>query len=541
MTARKLFAVGLALAVLGVVGPAHGRPAAATVCVGGPGCFPTLQSGIDAARPGDTVNVQPGVYAGGIRILKDVTVVGADARTTVIKGGGPVIVIFDIDQARDLHVTLRGLTITGGRNFGDRTWTEARNDVQAPWGVGGGGIFIGAVNQKATSSWVSLIDCVVTRNISRPTQVKSASDPFAGAEGGGIDSVGKLTLIRTTVSDNVTGGGVTGRAEGGGIRTAAGYGHPSLTIRDSRIVNNSAIVSRRLGPDHAEGGGIEGQDGLELSISNSVISGNRVVLDTREPPHAANENGYWASAAGLEVGGFGSATITSTRITDNVTRVVDPVGEANVGGAVLVGGPKEKLVVRDVTVAGNRVEATLASVTAGPPNCCPGGVVEIDSAGDVRGLRIVHNTQILRVRRRLAILGGTLWSVNGEKQPLVIADSLISGNVVIAIDRNGAAWAFGGGIANAGFMVLRRTRVSGNVVRSSGRSGWARGGGIWNDVLPGNKPPRLTLGSGTVVTGNVLGGGRNQQLAGGGLFTTRPVTRRGVRLRRNSPNDCGGC
>jgi len=541
MTARKLLAAGLALAALGVNVPARGGQATRTICVGGPGCFPTLQSGIDAARPGDTVSVRPGVYAGGITILKDVTVVGAGARTTVIKGGGPVVIIYDVDQSRDLHVTLRGLTITGGRNFGDRTWTEARNDVQAPWGVGGGGILVDEANQKATRTWVSLIDCVVTRNISRPTQVKSAKDPFTASDGGGIESTGRLTLIRTTISDNVTGGGITRRALGGGIFTAAGYGHPSLTIRDSRIVGNSAIVSNRLGPDHVEGGGIEGQDGLELSISNSVISGNRVVLDTREPPHAANENGYWATAAGLQVGGFGAATIVSTQIADNLVKVFDPVGEPNLGDALLVGGPKEKLVIRDVTVAGNRVEATVASVTPGPPACCPGGIVEIDSAGDVRGLRIVHNTQILRARRRLAMMGGTLWSVNAESRPLVIADSVISGNVVIAINPDGAAWAFGGGIANDGLMIVWRTRVSGNVVRANGRSGWARGGGVWNDVLPGNGPPRLTLDPGTVVTGNVLRGGLGQKLTGGGVFTRRPVTIRGARIRRNVPNDCHGC
>ena len=59
----------------------------AEVCDGNTPCYPTIQEAIDAAIPGDMICVLPGTYVetGQIVINKDLTIVGTDKPTTIIK------------------------------------------------------------------------------------------------------------------------------------------------------------------------------------------------------------------------------------------------------------------------------------------------------------------------------------------------------------------------------------------------------------------------------------------------------------------------
>src|SRR5215831_16439159 len=80
----------LSVAVLVVAGfasstHASGRPSALRVCSNGP--FGTIQSAVDAARPGDTIRICPGTYVEGsgaqgsnaLTITKDLTLAGDGA------------------------------------------------------------------------------------------------------------------------------------------------------------------------------------------------------------------------------------------------------------------------------------------------------------------------------------------------------------------------------------------------------------------------------------------------------------------------------
>lgn len=83
---------------------------------GGPGNHTTIQGAIDAASPGDTVYVYPGLYVENLIIDRALTLLGEDRGTTTVDGSGTGDVI---DVSAD-GVTISGLTITnGGAGFTD--------------------------------------------------------------------------------------------------------------------------------------------------------------------------------------------------------------------------------------------------------------------------------------------------------------------------------------------------------------------------------------------------------------------------------------
>jgi hypothetical protein len=534
--------VAVFLAVLAAASlPARGGVAGGgrTLCVGGPGCFPTIQLALDAARDGDTVRIGRGTFSGGVTIAKSITVEGAGAGKTIIKGGGPVVTIGELHTVKKVEVTVRALTITGGLNRGDVNWTpDGLSKLQPPWGPLGGGVLVDGADVTKAETIATLVDCVITGNRVRPTSRSGlGSEPFSAyASGGGIANIGRLTLVRTTVSNNVSGGGVTTEAKGGGIWNATSGGPGSLVLRDSRITGNTAVVTSNH-PRIAEGGGIEAQDGLKtFVITGSVISGNRAVIDTKWSSGSAA-----ADAGGIEIGGDGKATITSTRITGNVARAIDPRGKSIAyGSALVVKGPREQLTIRDVTITGNRTEAAVfAGGTPGSPGCCQGDVVEISSGGLITNTTIARNTNIAHVRRGTLVLFGTVVSTNADPNPLVFVDSAIEQNTSRATNTQGAVWAVGGGLFNAGLMVLRHTRVNSNTLTAIGKGGFARGGGILNgrDQTEG----RLTLTGGTIVSRNILRGSAGIALEGGGLYADLPVKILRARIVGNTPDQCHGC
>jgi hypothetical protein len=103
---RSAAASGVLVAAVGAV-TVPDVAGAATVCVGGgPPCLSTLQAAVDAAHDGDTIALNAGTFAGGVTIDKSVDVVGVGARSSIIKGGAPVLTLGHFEGANEPTISL---------------------------------------------------------------------------------------------------------------------------------------------------------------------------------------------------------------------------------------------------------------------------------------------------------------------------------------------------------------------------------------------------------------------------------------------------
>ena len=112
---RRVLAAAVTVAAAGGLALAAEPAQAAALCVGsGGGCYPTIQAAVDAAHAGDTITIGAGTFAGGVTITKSVSLQGAGAASTIIRGGGHVLTIGAYGAASEPTVSISGVTITGG-------------------------------------------------------------------------------------------------------------------------------------------------------------------------------------------------------------------------------------------------------------------------------------------------------------------------------------------------------------------------------------------------------------------------------------------
>ena len=214
----------------------------------------TLRAAIEEASPGNTIDIPIGIYTltlgSALIIQKDLILTGAGATNTIIQAalepGVPTHDVFTISQvflsnvASD--VAISGITIRHGyfsgiHNRGNLTLTDSTVTANT-----GGGIY----NQQGAQTPVPSLT-LINSTVSGNTSV---------SHGGGIWNDGNVTLIGSTVSENVV---VEGPAEGGGI-----YNDGGMELVDSTIRDNVG----------GQGGGISnGSDG-RLTLTNSTVSGN---------------------------------------------------------------------------------------------------------------------------------------------------------------------------------------------------------------------------------------------------------------------------
>ena len=533
MYTPRLIVAGVVAAIAAAgAGASAGRAIAGSVCVGTKpaSCFATIQAAVDAAHDGDTITIGPGTFAGGISIDVSVTLKGAGAAATTISGGAPVLTIGVADAATEPTVAIKGVTITGGVAVSNPTDPAGTRDfgggIEIPWAADGG-----------TGATVTISDSVVTGNRATPmttipsngAQCPDGPCPFARGDGGGIGNYGRLTLIRTTLSNNVAGGPVASDAHGGGI-WSAGVG--TLTLENSMVTGNDSIVVIPNGR-FAIGGGVHIQNGGTLTIRNSVVGNNHVSLSSLLPRGIE----MLANGGGIHVGDDSTVAIDNSTISGNEVTVDASNGEpAGYDAAVILG--LSSLVMRNSTVDDNRTNVLVASTADAGPS---GTAFEVDGDATISNTRITHNSTTVTSVAGAADAAGTVFTFDQADNPVLIENSVISDNTVTATASGGPATVNGAGLTNQGTLELRNTRIDDNSGVATGAAGAAEGGGIWNGVLiPDGPPVELTLTNGT-VTHNTISGSPGLTIRGGGLFTSFPVTVDNSRIANNAPDQCFGC
>jgi hypothetical protein len=534
---KRLPASLILIASLAFVAPASAKH---TLCVGqGHGCYASIQAAVNAAHDGDTISVGRGRFAGGVTIDKSIKLAGLSARTTIIKGGGPVLTIGRYLAPDPPTVTISGVTITGGLTTSSPQSEEAGDQNVIALG---GGIEVPFSADGGPGAAVTIKDSVVTRNRVAPTATVPSGNatcpdgpcPFAWAKGGGIDTAGPLTLRNTIVTDN-SAGGVASDAIGGGISV---WETGSLTVTRSRISGNRAVAGEPNGR-FAEGGGIFVGDGVKLVVRDSSVTLNELSLTTDLPyfVDGADPIDMNANGGGIHAG-TGDTTIDHASISRNSIYVKGPNGRpyAFDSGLMTGSGP---LVLRDSRIQGNRV---FAEVGSSEEVGFSGGALDMYAPAAVSRTLITGNAVVVKSRDGLAAANGAVYSGEGEETAL-IADSVIAGNTSKAISANGQATVQGAGLINDGPLRLRGVLVTGNAGKAFGPSGFAQGGGIWQGAVfnEGGLPIQLALER-TTVARNRLAGSPGVELAGGGIFTDGfPVSLDGSRVFRNMPDQCEGC
>ncbi len=376
------------------------------------------------------LKVFDGVTIDALALPEGVTI-DADGLSRVLNADIPRV------NDEDFDVTLAGLTMTGGntsttgggilfRSIGMLSVSQSSVTGNASGDSGGGISSIGDV---------TLVGSTVTAN--------STSEYWA--HGGGIYSFGgAVTLNDSTVSGNVTmgsfsrGGGIYTSSsgiilmnstvsdnvsawEGGGIYTASG----NVEIQDSEIIGNRGRL----------GGGIKSSTG-EVTLSNSTVSrntgtsgggistasGNIWLYNSTVSANVGNNSG-----GGIQTGS-GAVTLISSWVTDNTTLDDDWRGG---GGIFTWSGP---IIVDHSMVHGNTSSEGGGIYTAS-------GAITLNY-GVVRG-----NTS--------SGLGGGVYTASGV---ITLNDSVVSRNT---------SFSHGGGIfSSSGSVTLLRTTVSENTSSS---------------------------------------------------------------------------
>jgi hypothetical protein len=556
---RRVLAAAVTVVAAGGLALAAEPAQAAALCVGsGGGCYPTIQAAVDAAHAGDTITIGTGTFAGGVTITKSLGLHGSGAASTVIRGGDHVLTIGAYGAASEPTVSISGVTVTGGLARSSPVSVPLFGKAGA-WAAGGG-IEIPPGAHLADGGTVTISDSVITGNRANPsTSIPSGIScpggfpqgqcPFAPANGGGIDSWGALTLIRTAVTGNSAGAapgqpGTTSDADGGGIFSRQG----SLTLDHAIVSGNRATATSPAGR-FAEGGGIwagvpdfePGSDsGQEtLVIKDSVISSNTTSLTTDLPTVFGGQvQNLVANAGGVLVAGrTPTTTVENTVISKNTAIATDPSGEGGAldAGMNVTGGT---LGMSGSVVSGNRaITKTGTSEGVG----FAGGTLEADGGGTISDTRITSNFSSVDSPHSAAGAAGAL-GVFGNDSLLTVQDSTITGNTAIARSSTGSADVQGAGVFNDGLLTLVNATVNGNSGTAAGPSGTAQGGGIWNGTNFTGPPVQLTLQH-TTVTHNSVAGSHGITVQGGGLFSAPPATvvLRDSLIALNVPDQCSGC
>jgi hypothetical protein len=539
---------GLCAALVAIVvalpATASSKSSGAKLCVGGHGCYATLQAALDASHDGDTIMIGRGTFAGGVTVRTSVALVGAGASQTSISGGGPVVTVGTYQASSEPSVSISGVTITGGVTTSS---PESDDFVGVPNVIAlGGGISVPPSAGFSTGATLTVSNSVITGNRVAPSATLPIGPPcpggpcpFAWAKGAGIDSWGNVTLLNTTVSTN-TAAGVASDADGGGIDT---WQPGTLVLDESTLAGNTAAATVPNGR-FAEGGGIFMDSGSTLTVRNSNVVGNGTLLTSTFPYFVGGGQtlDMNSNSGGIHTGDNVTTTIDNTHIDRNSIVVNDPNGEPlgfDAGLCVCTDDQVSgNLVLRNSTVSGNTVDVTVGSSADVGSS---GAALDLDSPGSISNVQVVGNTVVVRSATGDAGAVGALSVADADQSArATISDTLIRGNTTRALAPNGAATVQGAGLTNQGPLLLQNVGIIDNAGIAQGHTAVGQGGGIYNGTM-WSPPGPLTLDN-TLVAGNSLTGSAGGTFQGGGIyaFGFAPTLHNSL-VTRNTPDQCFGC
>lgn len=295
------------------------------------GC--TLRAAIEEANAttlADTINVPPGTYAltvastggpdfaqSGVLFLNgEVQILGGDAASTVVDGGGKVRVF---ETEKDSTISLMGLTVQNG--LAD--------------GASGAGIL--------NRGHLKLADLVVKGNRAKGTPL--------GTTGGGAglanDTTGTATLLNVRVEGNTAdgrGGGVSNAGEMQ-IMNSTISGNASLTDDGGGIVNDgvlSLLISEVTDNRAKSGAGIDNVKG-SVKLTDSTLAGNAATSDGGALFNSGTVTAVNTTISGNTAGGSGggianraegSVTLNNATVAGN-TATGEGGGVANAATATV--------------------------------------------------------------------------------------------------------------------------------------------------------------------------------------------------------------
>ena len=271
-----------------------------TIHVGPNQIYATIQSGIDAASPGDTVLVAPGTYGENIDFKgKAITVTSSGgASVTIIDGGsnGPAVTFKSGEPA---SAVISGFTIQHGGQFG---WISAIST----YGIGN--IYILNSTPTILNNTITLGNCwgieadwsapLIQNNTISATQDPKGNCSFGGGAAilvwGGVNGyngsgVNSGRILGNTIENNVE-SGLEDAGGNGGAGIAVWGGSPLImnnTIRNNSspggsggainfINSRGTMIAQNLiyGNSAGCGGGAIATDGGGLYVFNNTIVDN---------------------------------------------------------------------------------------------------------------------------------------------------------------------------------------------------------------------------------------------------------------------------
>jgi hypothetical protein len=446
--------------------------------------FPTMQDGISAASPGDSVLVESGNgYNESDTVdVPDLTIEADSGQSPVLDGSNPSFQGSAGFSIQAFDVTISGFTI---QNFSGSSAVNVQsgasltltNDVlQGNSSYSSGG----AVFNDAAS--VTLINCTVSGN-------------FASYSGGGLYSIyGSNDLIDCFVSGNTSG------YFGGGISNK----NSTTTLSGVTVSGNSAVI----------GGGVYSSGFLTVQFSNffsnqgSLFGGglaNAGDLDLLDSGFTDNSAGNTGGGLLNDQGGEGS--ISGCHFSGNRAGFFGFEGVRGGGGIAISSGV---LSIANTTLDDN------SSATAGGglltlfggafmTNCTLSQNSAVGSGGGLFNDNTAQLTDCT-LSGNSAANGGGVYNIGGMSGAYIdgsaaLLDCTLSGNTATnsggGVFNDGGAYHFGE--ANNGVTTLTNCTVSGNSA--------SNGGGVYNTS-------GVNTGTITVLDSTVSG---NSASVGGGL------------------------